>query len=526
MMAGMEISRRGLYGLGLAAMAVSAEGKPSARATGKVERWGIAEVELKGPQAGNPFLDVSLAADFQQNGQSITVPGFYDGNGIYRVRFSPPTEGIWRYVTKSNTADLNGREGSIHVQAPSRNNHGPVRVVNQFHFAYADGTPYRQIGTTSYAWTYQSDAVCATTLKTLDASPFNKIRMAVFPNGSVHFEPPYPFEGSPGHFNLERFNPIFFRRFETYIKALQDRQIEADIILFHPYDGDKFGFDNLPAAVDERYLRYVVARLSAFRNVWWSMANEYDAMKHKTEADFDRFFQIVQSADPYDRLRSIHHMHKFYDNNKPWVTHASIQSGAIAKDDERASILRDIWRKPVILDEVQYEGTCPYRWGQLSGEEMVSRFWVGTIAGTYVGHGEYIEDENKAVWVGTGGKLHGTSASRIAFFRKVLEQGPKQGIDVIDKWYDRHLAGVPGEYYLRYFGKETPQSWNFVLPQEGLKDDMQFAVEVLDTWNMTVTKLPDVFVVKRKNQYDFADSHGRSVPLPVKPWMALRITRI
>jgi len=32
----------------------------------------------------------------------------------------------------------------------------------------------------------------------------------------------------------------------------------------------------MPAAADDRYLRYVIARLAAYRNVWWSLANEYD----------------------------------------------------------------------------------------------------------------------------------------------------------------------------------------------------------------------------------------------------------
>src|SRR5262249_53510248 len=38
----------------------------------------------------------------------------------------------------------------------------------------------------------------------------------------------------------------------------------------------------MPAAVDDRYVRYLVARLAAHRNVWWSLANEYDFMKELT----------------------------------------------------------------------------------------------------------------------------------------------------------------------------------------------------------------------------------------------------
>ena len=33
---------------------------------------------------------------------------------------------------------------------------------------------------------------------------------------------------------------------------------------------------------DDFYWNYVIARFSAYRNVWWSLANEYDLMKNKT----------------------------------------------------------------------------------------------------------------------------------------------------------------------------------------------------------------------------------------------------
>lgn len=117
----------------------------------------------------------------------------------------------------------------------------------------------------------------------------------------------------------------------------------------------------MSAAQDERYLRYVVARLSAYRNVWWSMANEWDLLRSKSEADFDRIFQIVRDADPYNHLRSIHQWRQLCDHNKQWVTHASIQNGAAAGDDARALLYRDAYRKPVVFDEVRYEGDIATR---------------------------------------------------------------------------------------------------------------------------------------------------------------------
>src|SRR5688572_25036730 len=51
-----------------------------------VEQWSMYEITLKGPSTGNPFLDVRFAARFAQGYDSIEVPGFYDGDGNYRVR--------------------------------------------------------------------------------------------------------------------------------------------------------------------------------------------------------------------------------------------------------------------------------------------------------------------------------------------------------------------------------------------------------------------------------------------------------
>ena len=58
---------------------------------------------------------------------------------------------------------------------------GSSAVSNPFHFAYADGKPYVQIGTTCYAWTHQTEKLERQTLATLKKSPFNKLRMCVFP---------------------------------------------------------------------------------------------------------------------------------------------------------------------------------------------------------------------------------------------------------------------------------------------------------------------------------------------------------
>ncbi len=496
-----------------------------------IERWGRFEATFAGPTEGNPFTDVTLTATFTQGATTRDVTGFYDGGGLYRVRFMPDTLGTWRYITHSNRPALDAQTGAFVATAPTAKNHGPVGVHAVFHFAYADGTPYRELGTTCYAWIHQPEALEEQTLRTLATAPFNKLRMCVFPKyyDWNHNEPPrYPFAGAPPtQWDFTRFNPAFFQHLDQRIAQLRDLGIEADVILFHPYDKGHWGFDRMDPASDDRYLRYVLARLSAYRNVWWSLANEYDFMKAKTEADWDRFFQIVQHDDPYGHLRSIHNGSRLYNHTLPWVTHVSVQNGAAVLDSERAMLLRDVYRKPIVFDEVKYEGDIPRRWGHLTAQELVLRFWEGLIAGVYVGHGEtYLHPDDDVLWWSKGGVLRGQSSARLAYLRDVMADMPRDGVDPIDKWQDAHTAGVPGEYYLIYFGNAAPASWPFRLYKDGVQDGRSFHVDVLDTWNMTTTPVPGTFVARRLDDYTFADASSRSVPMPSRPYLAIRIRRI
>ena len=502
----------------------------------QVEQWGCYKIKLNGPTNGNPFMDVGLSAHFANSGEVLDVTGFYDGDGVYRINFMPPTQGIWRYVIHSSAHQLDGQKGSVNVVRPSPGNHGPVHVAHTYHFAYADGTPYKQIGTTCYVWHLQDEALQKQTLNTLSSSPFNKIRFCVFPkhyDWNTNEPAMYPFEGiPPTHWDTTRLNPAYFRHLEDSVAKLSEMGIEADIIIFHPYDEGHWGFDRMTAVADDFYLRNLVARLTGYRNVWWSLANEYDFMKEKKESDFERYGEIISKEDTSHHLLSIHNGQRMFNQTLPWITHASIQNGSAVEDAGRAVLFRDVYRKPIVFDEVKYEGNLPKRWGNLSAEELVFRFWEGTIAGTYVGHGETYLSPDDIIWWAKGGVLKGQSVPRIAFLKKVLDDAPGEGIEPIDKWQNATYGGQASLYYLVYLGKQSPASWEFELPKppqgSGIApaDGMRFKAEVLDTWDMSVISIPGEFVLKKKNNYFYSDKNGRNVPLPSKPYMAIRIKRI
>ncbi len=228
------------------------------------------------------------------------------------------------------------------------------------------------------------------------------------------------------------------------------------------------------------------------------MANEFDLMEAKDMADWDRFFRIVQESDPYQRLRSVHNCRGFYDHSKPWVTHCSVQHS----DLERVAEWRETYGKPVVVDECKYEGNIENQWGNISAREMVHRFWLGTVGGGYVGHGETYLHPDDVLWWSKGGVLHGESPQRIAFLRQVLDESPPAGLEPVN----RLCASKGTDYYLYYFGVSQPAVQTLDLPE-----DRSYTADVIDTWEMTVTPLPDVY-------------SGKSiVDLPGRPYLALRV---
>ena len=95
---------------------------------------------------GNPF-DVTMSAEFVgPNGVHLTVPAFYDGDSIWKVRFSPTEVGQWSMTTTSSVPALNGQKDAAINCTPNRhpNIHGSLQVdaSNPYHFRYQDGTRY------------------------------------------------------------------------------------------------------------------------------------------------------------------------------------------------------------------------------------------------------------------------------------------------------------------------------------------------------------------------------------------------
>jgi len=460
----------------------------------KIEKYDFIELCLEAEGCSEPQVE------FANGDNTYKIKGFRDGNN-FLVRFMPQAEGIWRY-----SGDMFGEFLCV---PNAGNNHGPVKA-DVFHFKYADGTRCFPIGTTCYAWIHQTPELIAQTLETLAKAPFNKLRMCVFPKAMPFNknEPVlYPFhKREDGSWDVNNPDSKFWCLLEDNIGKLRDMGIEADLILFHPYD--RWGFSKFSREENLVYLDYCICRLSAYCNIWWSLANEYDLIPTKTHEDWDAFGEKTAADDPYGHLLSNHNCFAAYPQ-RDWMTHSSIQ-----RRDVKGAVIhyRNERGIPVIIDEFGYEGDIEYGWGSLSAFEVVNCFWLCNTLGGYCTHGETFYREDEVLWWAKGGKLHGESVKRIAYMRDVMSGlgnlDPMGGTAFFDpnnhdikpehEVFIRAIMAMPesersqmilsfspnagsnDDYMLKYFARSCPSYADINLPENG-----KYRVEVIDVWEMT-----------------------------------------
>ena len=497
------------------------------------EKWGIFEITLHSPVSyENPFQQVRLWGEFQREGEWERIGGFYDGEGIWKIRFMPRETGRYRFRIISNDSCLHGQQGDFTALFPREGNHGPVHPDKTWHFSHEDGTPFFVLGTTAYGWTYRPREIREKTLESFVQNGFNKIRMLLMPkfyqgedgDVDISYEPPcYPFAGEPGSFDFFRFIPAYFQNFEGCLQALLERGIEGDVILFHFYDFGHFGIDQMDEEQALFYLQYVIRRFGAFRNVWWSLANEYDVsvegdgtggtmVRTRTNRrNWDVMGEYIKAADPWSHPRSIHNYPsgEIYPN-RSWMTHVSYQH---PNSYQLLMDLKQRYQKPVVNDEYQYEGNVKYEWGNSTPQEAVFRHWLSLMAGGYATHGEAIKiNNNRDIFWTYGGEITGGSAKRICFLKEIAQGCSFQ--DMEPDW--RNTDGISyfslargDREYLLFFREDLPHKR--IYPGNAKTGYYHYRVEVFDVWNC-----------KKIKEYEI---HKQTAFSPAR-WTAVRLTGI
>ncbi len=289
-------------------------------ATGGVERWHPFDVLLGGASASQ--LTDRVSAKFTgPGGETLDVPGFFDGQAGWKVRFAPTAVGKWSYTTLSSIAALSGKTGSLDCVANTNPLvHGKL-VVDATHphfFKYEDGTPYVLMAFEAdwLALLDFGDPAIPKAKSLVDmytSHGFNQVLMNVFAydtgwragkTSNEDFGPPaeYPWKGSNAKPDQSQMNPVFFANYDLVMRYLFDHGVVAHVMI-KVYNKD-VKWPAKGSAEDDLYFNYVLARYQAYPNLLWDFSkesnNEADA-GYKSER-----IKLIRDVDAYHHPVSTH----------------------------------------------------------------------------------------------------------------------------------------------------------------------------------------------------------------------------
>jgi Protein of unknown function (DUF4038)/Domain of unknown function (DUF5060)/Putative collagen-binding domain of a collagenase len=251
----------------------------------------VGEWELRSQYTSeNPFTDVTLDASFiSPAGQEFTVPGFYDGDSTWRVRFNPSLAGQWAYRIFSRPANSDlDREGSFEVTPDRKRGFLRATPDRAWGFHYESDDPVFLLGDTVY--NLFGMAYCGVDVESFlqrrAEQGFNllRVRLPVSP-----FHPPegysdwqtrrtWPWGGSEQAPRFDRFNLEYFRTVDQVVRQAERLGLGLEMIM--EAWGFEFPFNSRNIFVpewEELWLRYLIARYDAFNSVYvWTPLNEYE----------------------------------------------------------------------------------------------------------------------------------------------------------------------------------------------------------------------------------------------------------
>jgi hypothetical protein len=275
----------------------------------------------------SPFADVEVDADFTApSGAVLTMPGFFDGDGTWRVRFNPGEAGRWTARLRSRPANPD-LEAEWTFDVTDRAHRGFLRATPQqnWGFTFEDGTPAFLSGDTTYdlfGMDYCGGNV-AGFLNRRKSQGFNllRTRLNVSPfhppagHSTWHTKPMWPWGGSPTAPRFDLFNLDWFRNVDRNVARIEEMGLGLEMIM--EGWGFEFPFNHrawFTAEWEALWMRYLIARYDAYNCVWfWTPLNEYE---YYPNGDWNwtptadrwalRIARWIKATGPHGHILSMH----------------------------------------------------------------------------------------------------------------------------------------------------------------------------------------------------------------------------
>jgi hypothetical protein len=386
-------------------------------------------VSVDGPDARNPFTDVTLSGSFGKTGASerTAVEGFCDSadGSVFRVRFMPASPGDYSYSVKLHQGEYE-KSHSGRFNAAANHRRGPIRVDPQYawHFVWeGTGEHYFLNGTTAF-WLmgWREDRVINYSIDRLHNLKINRLRVllagaadifwgdaVMTGQGFTLFLRPWiaqkPDSLDNPEIDFTRFNIPYWQKWDRMLRFARERNMIISVIL----DISTHSAQAPAGSEDERrYIRYAVARLSAFSNITYDLGDDLDSFRDEKWAH--ETGSLIESWDPYRHLATSHPVHREHqDRASDWFGFTSIQNWSRR---QHALMLeeREIQKKtgriiPQANEEYGYEDHYPH-WAPAPPGDLADNLrqmaWEIAMAGAYGTAGESAR-RGTNVWPDTGG---------------------------------------------------------------------------------------------------------------------------
>ena len=311
-------------------------------------------------------------------------------------------------------------------QATDGHRSGPIRVDPQhrWHFIWeGTGEHYFFNGTTAFwlmGWT--DEKVIRDSIQRFHDLEINRIRVTIAGRTDLLYGEPimtgtnwttfvtaWPAkEGNdiyhPG-FDYRHFYLPYWQKFDRALRFARDRNVIISLVLdmndsrVHPAAG---GED------EQRYIRYAIARFSAYPNITWDLGDDLD--RYRGDAWVRAAGNFVEKWDPYHHLATSHPIDETHqDLTAEWFGFTSFQNWSrrqhaymLAQRERQARTGRIV---PQTNEEYGYEDHYPL-WaeglGSDSSDTLRRTAWEIVMAGGYQTTGETAR-RGTNIWPDTGG---------------------------------------------------------------------------------------------------------------------------
>ncbi|TDT47281.1 uncharacterized protein DUF5060 [Maribacter spongiicola] len=373
-----------------------------------VQKWEVLDIDFKSKTIGDSPFTTNFSAVFtHENGEQKIVPGFFNGDKNWVIRFSSTLEGNYTYVTISEIASLNNKKGKVKVTEAKSDNHGGIVVSDNDpqHFYYEDGTPYFLLAFECdwlYALDYHNEKDLPKTahlLNLIEENGFNQIVMNVFSydvswdkdeklkdHPEHEFGGPddiFPFLGNNENPDYSELNPVFFQKLDRTISMMHDKRIASHLMI---YVWNKLvAWPDMNSDADNMYFDYVVKRYQAFPNMVWDISKEALYYGRADEDYIHGRIDRIRENDHFNRLVSVHDF-KYCSNFPDKVDFISTQNWSHNIYDKMLDAKNKFKDKPIFnIEHGGYEES-PYTvftGDYVNAETCLRRNYMCLFAGVY-----------------------------------------------------------------------------------------------------------------------------------------------